>query len=226
MNHLHPALDRYLRGDAPHIEHRGVVLLPILHEGMEWASAIHTKLREIRPVAVGIELPETLNPWLKKACALLPGLAVLRYQTSRETPFHVVIESTDPLWEAVRTATEMNIPVSFIDKDLEDYPLVSERWPDSFTLAQLGYDHMVRELLRASLAMGEPAQPPEEEPAADQGVHLMADHLREETMAFHLWEMRQENALVVGVVGLHHVPHILNLLDTELVRPFGRVKRQ
>jgi hypothetical protein len=223
-----PLID-FIKGDVDTIEYKGVTFLPILHEGMEWASEIRRQITTKSPSAVAIELPETINRHLKKATSLLPGLGVIRYPVADNSSHHIMIESTDPLWEAARSAYELNIPVKLVDKDVENYPKVLESWPDSTVLSSMGYTKFVRELLKSTISpqsnqskVAKEPKPQEINPPNPTSI----DNQREKTMAFHLHEMvASHGSGVLMVCGLSHLLGLMKLMEETIIRPFGKVKR-
>ncbi|MGQ9920484.1 MAG: hypothetical protein ACUVRZ_04050 [Desulfobacca sp.] len=191
------------------IPHGRLLLLPILHGRLECALLVRQAFAHHRPDAVAVELPPTLEAAVLRAVARLPLLSVVHYQESSGQTVYWPIEPTDPLVEAVRLALAEDVPLSFIDRDLEGYPRIREAFPDPYTLNSIGLPAYA-EAYRQTVA-GLPTPEP--------------DRLREQAMAYHLQRLAKRHERVLTVFGLAHYPGLLTQLAQPQAQPLARLKR-
>ncbi len=123
---------------GPAISRGHLLLLPILHGRLECAVLVRQAFQHCQPDAVAVELPPTLRAAVLRAVARLPLLSVVHYRESSGQTVYWPIEPTDPIVEAVRLAAAADLPLYFIDRDLEGYPRVREAFPDSYVLTRIG----------------------------------------------------------------------------------------
>lgn len=203
-----------------HLEQFGPIhALPILHYRLEFAHLVRQAVQHLRPDCVAIELPATLEERFLQAARRLPQVSVLSYETgpasSRKTPpveaktIYLLVEPADPLAEAARSALEEDIPLHFIDVDLDDYPAVREFLPDSYAVQRLGLSAYYREYLSAMGNM---------EPHRE-------DIRRERGMAFHLQQLSQRYKNILLVCGMAHLERISGFFGEPQSEPLGRVRR-
>lgn len=190
--------------------HRGteIFILPVLHGRLEFAQAVHRKLNEIAPQAVAVEYPGTLTGPLIRAIKRLPYLSVLTYTERDGTEVYLLVEPVEPLIEAARWATERELPVFFVDLDLEGYPEREEPFPDPYLVYRLGYERYVEEALRCEFRKS-----PE-------------DEQRELAMAYGLKRLCGRFSRVVLVCGLTHARRVAELVPRDLPAPFSRTHRE
>ncbi len=193
----------------------GVDAVPVLHGRLESAVAVARAIREVRPDHVCVELPVTLGQAVTLGVERLPRLSVVEVGMGRPAgatpgddrpPAYLLVEPCEPLVEAVRSALELGIPCHFVDRDLDDYPDVPERFPDPTAAGRIGYDRYCAEVL-ARLA---PSEVPE-------------DRVREVTMAHHVQALAGR---VLVVTGIAHVPGLRTALADPQPMPIGRVWRE
>ena len=184
-------------------------LVPILHNRLEFALEVHRRFHRVRPTAVAVELPPTLQQKITGAVERLPFLSVVVYQEKSGRHIYLVVEPVDGLIEALRLAGEQTIPVFFVDRDTEGYPAYREPMPDSYAVTQVGYEAYCRAFLE------------------ERGGETSAseDLLRERTMASQALELSRQFERVLLVCGLAHFPGIKRLLAEEPARPLGRQQR-
>ncbi|MBI5585453.1 MAG: hypothetical protein HY892_16715 [Deltaproteobacteria bacterium] len=188
---------------------KNIHLLPILHNRLEFALEVHRRIQQIRPTALAVELPPTLQEKITGAVGRLPFLSAVVYQEKNGRHIYLVIEPVDGIIEALRLGREETIPVFFIDRDTEGYPAYREPLPDPFAVTQVGYEAYCRAFLTERGG---------EVPSAE-------DLLRERTMAHQALELGRRFERVLVVCGLAHFPGIIRLLSEEPALPFGRRQR-
>jgi len=191
------------------IPHGRIHLLPILHGRMECAIWVRRAFACLQPDAVAVELPATLQAAVLRAVARLPLLSVVHYQESSGQTVYWPVEPTDPLVEAIRLAVAADLPLAFIDRDMEGYPRIREAWPDPYALNSIGltaYAEAYRQTVSGQV-LPEP------------------DRLREQAMAYHLQRLAARHAKVLAVFGLAHYPGLIQQLDQPQAHPLAPVKR-
>jgi hypothetical protein len=162
----------------------------------------------VRPTAVAIELPRTIEEAYRKAIARLPLLTVVLWPDGEETVY-LLVEPHEPMTEAARLALENRASLHLVDRDDGSYPLRREAMPDPYAITRTGPAPFVSALLDAF-------------PPSDDA----ADLLRERAMAVRLARLAEAGERVLWVGGAAHVRGILRALAEELVEPLGRVRRE
>ena len=195
--------------------------LPVLHYRMEFAHLVREAVRMANPDCIAVELPSSLEKPFLRGIGRLPRISVLSYEISSaallkgklsdESPqtVYLVIEPADPLVEAARLAQEQEIPLHFIDIDLDEYPLHNEPLPDSYAVHRLGLTAYYREYLAAG-----GAAPPDRE-----------DLRREKGMAFRLRQLAQRHERILLVCGMYHLERVAAFYGEPQAEPLGRVRR-
>ncbi len=192
------------------IKWRNVRFVPILHNRMEFALEVRRQYRDFRPDHVAIEYPATLGEKILAGIGRLPLLSVIHYEESDGTFVYLLIEPTDGQVEAVRLALADNIPVHFIDRDSEFYPIDTSNMPDPYSITRIGHFAYCDSYLNTS----------RNEPRSDQ------DMLREKAMAFNLQNLSRTGERVLFVGGLYHLPGLIGLLELQQTEVIGRRQRE
>ncbi len=188
-------------------EGASVFILPVVHGRLEFAQAIREKLLEIRPKAVAVEYPQAFTEPLKRALKRLPLLSVLSFEESDGTEVYLVVEPTEPLIEAARTAQELEIPVFFVDLDIEGYQEKVDRLPDPYLVYRLGYERYASEVLKHEFGSSE------------------EDVAREVFMAEQLKKIARNHETVAFVCGFAHARSVAKFLKEERL-PLAFTKRK
>lgn len=185
-----------------------LAFLPTLHQTLESAVLVRRAFHAVRPAAVALELPRTIEDAFRRAVLRLPLLSVILYGDGEETVY-LLVEPHEPMVEAARLALENGSPLFLVDRDDGSYPLHREPAPDPYAMTRIGPGPYLKALL-------------ERYPASDE----MPDLLRERTMAYRLRKLAEAGGPVLWVGGAAHVRGILRALDGPLVEPLGRVARE
>src|SRR5450631_2226076 len=125
--------------------------LPVLHYRMEFAQLVRLAFVQVRPDAVAIELPPTLKVPFIRALRRLPQISVISYKagtgkgTGEAETVYLLVEPADPLVEAARQALEQDLPLHFIDVDIDRYPRHHDQLPDSYSICRIGLEAYYRE---------------------------------------------------------------------------------
>jgi hypothetical protein len=191
-------------------EWRNLRLIPILHNRMEFALEVRRQFYEFRPDIVAVEYPCTLEEKILQGIKRLPLLSVVYYRESDGAFTYLVLEPTDGQVEAVRLALSKNIPVKFIDRDVESYPFDLSPMPDPYSMTRIGHFAYCQAYINTC-----PNGHPETE-----------DILREKTMAYHLQRLCRQGERIMFVGGLNHIAGLLKLLDNQQAQVMGRMRRE
>ncbi len=192
------------------IEWENVRLVPILHNRMEFAREVRRQFEEFRPDHVAIEYPSTLREKILQGIKRLPYLSVVHYEESNGTLIYLLLEPTDGQIEAVRLALENSIPIHFIDRDTEGYPLDLSPMPDPYALTKIGHFIFCQAYLRKH----------RDDPRS------LEDRLREKTMAYHLQQLSRKGERILFVGGLYHLPGLIDVLAQPQTEVIGRRLRK
>lgn len=185
--------------------------LPILHYRMEFAHLVRQAVRVVDPDCIAIELPATLEKAFLRGIERLPQISVLTYEAGDPLrSAYLIIEPADPLVEAARISREQEIPLHFIDLDLDDYPLHAEPLPDSYAVQRIGLVPYYREYVAASRQVS---------PDRD-------DLRREKGMAFRLRQLSEHHERILLVCGMYHLERLAVFCAEPQAEPLGRVRRE
>jgi hypothetical protein len=197
------------RTGTPRIEFENIRLVPILHNRVEFAIEVRRQFEEFRPHQVAVEYPFTLKEPILSGIKRLPLLSVVHYQESDGTFIYLPLEPTDGQVEALRLALAAGLPVHFVDRDTEGYPIDRSPMPDPYALTRIGHFMFCQAYLQ--LRRNDPRS--------------LEDELREKTMAFHLQQLQKGGERLLFVCGMYHFPAILSMLSHTQTEVIGRRHR-
>jgi hypothetical protein len=191
--------------------------LPVLHYRLEFAQLVRMAFHQVRPDAVAIELPATLEAAFVRAVRRLPQISVISYQTDvkaeaehdQGNTVYLLVEPADPLVEAARQALELGLPLYFVDVDTDHYPRHHESLPDSYSICRIGLKAYYQEY-RASCSGQKPCR---------------EDQRREQGMAFRLQGLAQKHQRILYICGMAHLERVKQIFDIPLVAPLERIRR-
>jgi hypothetical protein len=184
--------------------------IPIVHYSLEFASAVRHLFQRIQPDAVAVELPGSVRDVVIKGVHRLPEVSVVLYENQKGETIYLPIEPTDPVIEAVRSGIEADIPVHFVDLDLDDYPSYRDHVPDTYAATRLGIHAYCNIYTREAL------------PALEKGP---ADVRREAGMAYHLQQLAAHHQKVLFVCGLAHLEGVKKAFFRPQAEPLEMRKR-
>jgi len=195
------------------LRHEDVLVLPVLHGKLEYADLVRRAVAELAPDAVAVELPDTLAVSIEAAVRRLPQISVILYEDAEGNPVYLPVEPADPLFEAVRSARELQLPLRLVDLDV-DYPdRHLEPFPDTYSLLQIGagayYD-----AYRDAVA------------ARPGGAPSDTDRRREAGMAHRVQQLARQHPRVLVVCGMAHAGRLCQALDAPQPAPFARTRRE
>lgn len=193
-----------------HIDWENVRFVPILHNRMEFALEVRRQFELFKPDHVAVEFPITLKDKMIQGIKRLPLLSVVNYEEKDGAFIYLLIEPTDGQVEAVRLALENNIPVHFIDRDSEGYPLDRSPMPDPYAITKIGHFLYTQAYLQTH----------RDDSRSQQDV------LRERSMAYHLQQLNNKGEKVLFICGLYHLPGVLDMLSFPQTEVIGKRQRQ
>jgi len=180
-----------------------VTLLGVIHYRTEFSVVVNTVIRRERPDCICVELPKALRKEISTGLRQLPHHSVILYQTAAEENAALILEGSDGIQEAARSALEQDIPLWFIDPLSMRYPLFLDALPDSFFIDKIGQKTFLETVLSKGPSFG--------------GSPDNAS--REIFMAARLQEASRKFGKVLFVGGLAHVPPIAELLKEPQALP-------
>ena len=194
----------------PGIFFENICFVPVLHGRFELAQAVIRWFARWQPDAVAVEFPKTLQEPLLKGLKRLPLLSVVLYREKEGTHVYLPLEPTDGVVEAARLALDHDLPLHFIDRDLEGMPQIKEPFPDPYAIHRIGH---------TAYCQAYAAQ------CADL-VPTQQDLLREANMAYHLQQLKEKHQRLLFVCGMSHYPRIMARLSNPQAQPIGRQRRE
>ncbi|MFC1535367.1 hypothetical protein ACFL7M_18620, partial [Thermodesulfobacteriota bacterium] len=163
-----------------------------------------------QPDHIAIEYPSTLREKILQGIKRLPFLSIVHYEESDGTFIYLLIEPTDGQVEAVRLALADNVPIHFIDRDSEGYPIDRSPMPDPYAITKVGHYMFCQAYLQTHKDVPRPIQ----------------DKLREKTMAYHLQQLSRRGNRILFVGGLYHLPGLLDTLAQPQAEVIGKRHRK
>jgi hypothetical protein len=184
------------------VRFENITLIGVLHYRMEFAVLVNSHIRNERPDCICVELPQALRSHLIAALGQLPHHSVILYETAQQQNAVLIIEGTDGIQEAARSALTQDIPLRFVDPLSMRYPTFMDHMPDAYLIDAIGQKPFIEKVLaRADLKDDE-------------------ENTRRETfMAARLQEVARDFDRVLFVGGIAHIPGILKRLETPQALP-------
>jgi hypothetical protein len=175
-------------------------ILPVCHYRAEFAGLARDAVRYLGPSVVAVELPASLRNEVLRGVARLPELSVVVCPVDSDGMVYLTIEPVDPMVEALRSASEMGVPVAFVDLDVESYGEYRDAVPDAYAVGRVGLEAFYQTYRR----FPRPRDP--------------LDQRREAAMAYHLQRLHQDHGgPVLLVCGMAHVDGVRE----QVVQPQG-----
>lgn len=118
---------------------------PVVPGRVEFSAELRRRILRERPQIVAVELPGSLEDVYLQALARLPEMSVIVFAdpTDDERGVYVPVEPCDPFTEAVRTGLEIDAEIVFIEPDVADRPHLPDTYPDSYSIAYVGFDKYI-----------------------------------------------------------------------------------
>jgi hypothetical protein len=202
---------------APHppfVRFGRVYAVPSLHARWGFAALVRRAFHALRPQAIAVELPETLEQSIRQGVARLPYLSAVMYEDFDQEleRMHRVVPITpeDSLVEAVRLGMAHDVPVCFIDRDILHYEAAPVRAPDDYLITRIGLERYWRDVA-AVIPPAEPGSP---------------DEAREMAMAAALRDLVAEHERVLFVCGLAHLAPVMRHVAAGTPVPPGALTQR
>jgi len=187
------------------IRYENITLLGVLHYRIEFSVLVNRFIRNEKPDCICVELPHGLRREIATGVRRFPYHSVILYETAAKENAVLMLEGSDGVQEAVRSALEFDIPLKYVDPLSLRYPLFMDHGPDSYLIDMMGQ----KTFMEASL-------PRSSKSLADDDDE---NHRREMFMAAGIQEARKEYDRVLFVGGFAHLPGILKLLGKKQAFP-------
>lgn len=191
------------------LQWNNIRFVPIVHGKMEFALEVRRQFKEYQPEQIAVEYPSTLTEKIIQGIKRLPLLSAVHYEESDGVFTYLLLEPADALVEAVRLSLESGIPVQFIDRDTEDYPVDYTSLPDAYAITRIGHYQYCNEYIREN---------------ADDEVSR-EDILREKTMAYNLQRLNNSGLKTLFVGGIYHTPRLLKMINMPQTEVIGIRRR-
>ncbi|HKI96941.1 MAG TPA: hypothetical protein VKB51_00570 [bacterium] len=198
----------------PYVAVGKVYAVPSLHGRVCFAGLVRRAFFALRPDAIAVELPPTLEATIRAGVARLPYLSVVGYQDFDEALEQVQqilpITPDDSLCEAVRLGEAHGVPVHFVDRDVINYQGGPVRAPDDYLVERIGLEAFWRATDK-TLERAEPGS---------------QDAEREQEMAANLRALTERHERVLFVCGLTHLTPVLERMAGDEPAPPGAVTQR
>ncbi|KIC72231.1 hypothetical protein [Candidatus Protochlamydia amoebophila] len=190
-----------LTNDLFYLQKGHIYAVPIIHYNMEMATQVKWAFDTLKPDCVAVELPETMQVKMLHAASRLPDISVVLTYNQDHDPVYFMAEPCDPIFEALRSSMEHQVPAYCIDLDVDHYPDIHEQVPDPYAIHRIG--------LKAYYNIYEQARKENRQPFN----HL--DQEREIYMARRLKELSLRYDRILFVGGMAHLSQVLKLVDNR-----------
>lgn len=184
--------------------------IPIVHYTLEFADAVRDLFRRIKPDAVAVELPRSIQTVVEKGVRRLPELSVVLYQNDKQETIYLPVEPTDPMTEAIRSGLQAGLPVYFVDLDLDTYPTYRDYVPDSYAAYRVGI-HAYYNLYAQNVL-----------PGLEKSA---VDLRREKGMAYRLQRLAADHDRILFVCGLSHWEGVRQAFRRPQAEPLEKTRR-
>jgi len=127
---------------------------PVVPGRLEFSIALRKTLLAEKPQVVAVELPQFLAKAYDRALGRLPEMSVILYHDEPAPgksgndeddarAIYVPVEPCDPFVEALRTASEIDAQVIFLEPDSLDRPHLPDTYPDPYSITRIGLDKYI-----------------------------------------------------------------------------------
>lgn len=176
------------------LEFDGIRVVPSVHGRIVFATQVRRAFAEQKPQCIAVELPAGLGESVREAVDYLPQIAAVTYreQTGEERLCYLPVSPADSIVEAIRLGRETNVPVEFVDLDVEPFDEPAQPMPDDYVIERIGLEPYTR-MAVASLTPSQPGQ---------------SAWMREQHMAWRLHQLRRRYESILFVCGLGHLGRI------------------
>ncbi len=209
----------FLDGKTPAPVFGRVEFFVVESRSMEWAAQVRSRMLQNPPAAVAVSLPEVFRPLAGEVTGLFPALALVGSQDvatpdpeSGEPPHLVPAEATDPLWEAVRSALELDIRWRMVAPETPGVDPLKNLEPDTLLAGKVD----VSKLMRLSLL----------QQRGGQGAFPDVDAIFAQVAAWHLQSLMESHpGGVLFVCESQWVFPVCRQLESAQPQPLRRIRR-
>jgi hypothetical protein len=180
-----------------------ITLVGVVHYRIESSVAVNTLIREERPACVCVQLPNALRRDITIGLRRLPHHSVILYQTADKENAVLIIEGSDGVQEAARSALEHDLPLWMIDPESLRHPFAQSDFPDAYLVDRLG-----QQTFLDSFPLASPGLSPDQEASA-----------RNVYMAARLQQAARKFGRVLFVGSLAHIKPLGDLLSERQPLP-------
>lgn len=181
---------------SPYTRIDSIYCVPSIHGQFLFAGLVRQAFLELRPDAIAVEFPKTLEPSILKGVQRLPYLSVVSYDDYSDEMEKirriVPITPEDSLVEAVRLGVGFGVPVHFVDRDVLKYDPDPVQAPDPYIISRIGLERYLAEVRKHA-------------PKRETGT---LDEDREIEMADNLRTLSRRYKRVLFVCGIAHLDGI------------------
>jgi len=128
-----------------------ISLVGSLDYRIEFACQVRSLILHERPDVICVEAPVALREHIVTAVGRLPYHSVIIYGNDDNQYTGLIIEGSDGIFEAVRSGTELGIPIWFLDPTARNRHGSSDSAPDAYTIDQVGQKTFMESLLGLSM---------------------------------------------------------------------------
>ncbi|MEW6347556.1 MAG: hypothetical protein AB1646_00715 [Thermodesulfobacteriota bacterium] len=186
------------------VRFRNITLVGVLHYRVEFSVVVNRVIREENPDCICVELPSSLRREISVGLRQLPRHSVILYQTAEKANAVLILEGSDGVQEAARSALERDIPLWFVDPLTMRHPAFGDRVPDAYFVDVIGQGRFFREVFpKIKAGFGDDEE----------------NRNRETFMAARVQEAAAQFERVLFVGGLAHIPPMLDLLARPQALP-------
>lgn len=179
------------------IKIKNIYSVPSIHYSPHFAKVVRDYFFQIKPDVIAIELPSNCKTTVINAVKELPQLTAV-YSNAHSNYFSFIpILPTDSIIEAIRIGIENNIPVEFIDLNIDvNIPKTTDMLLDEVAIETIGIKKYYKEL----------------KPVFETRQDIKENLMREELMCFHLNNLSKKYKKVLFVCGMAHWENIKKFL--------------
>jgi hypothetical protein len=196
--------------DAGSLQRGRFTYFPVVPGRLEFAIEVRQAILGLRPQAIALELPATLQPAWMRAVARLPEMSLIFYPDESlglDQAVYVPIEPADPFTEAIRTGLEIGAEIVFADPEAGQRPHLKDAYPDAYAIRHIGLERYIE----AYRVYPQPRSPEIARHAA--GI---------------AWKLQGADPLanVLVVVSLNLLDPLLDAMEEPQAQPLGRTRRE
>jgi hypothetical protein len=190
------------------IQYQNVYVVPSFHSKIQFACEVRKLFFEIRPDVIAVELPEGVRDKVLEGINHLPNISVVMYAEAKKKYVYIPIDPADSIIEAIRLGLEHNIPVEFIDLDVNNYRNKQYNFGvEGYSISKIGLDTFYHLIL----------------PQLSKSNYGTKDYQRELYMVKNLKRLMKNYKKVLFIVGMAHWERIKGFLKRNKLKDIENV---